>query len=76
MTVECDIMADWFRFVLKCDCGMAVRAEWNLCPNCGKPIVKPKFGKCIGSEVCVRPSEIARVITKAMFASAKESEVK
>lgn len=76
MKLECDTMAAWFGFVLRCDCGYAVKPEWNLCPKCGKPLEKPKFGKCQGSVVYVRPSEIARVITKAMFASAKESEVK
>lgn len=72
MTVECDTMAAWFSFKLKCGCGYAVKSEWNLCPKCGKPLEKSKFGKCQGSVVYVRPSEVARIVTESIFEKSKK----
>lgn len=72
MKLECDTMAAWFGFVLKCDCGYAVKSEWNLCPKCGKPLEKPKFGMCRGSEVYIRPSQVACIVTETIFTNPKE----
>ena len=72
MQLEYDTMVALMGFALKCDCGFTVNSGWNLCPNCGKPIVKPKFGKCSGSIVYVRPSEVAHIVARMMFVNPRK----